>query len=55
LYNRVFNNQENILIDNKIIDKTVKAVIACDDINDELCYYKFREKYRDIPEFGYLI
>lgn len=55
LYSRIFNNQKNILIDNKILDKTIKSIISCNNEPDELCYYKFRERYRDIPSFGYLI
>jgi hypothetical protein len=55
MYNRIFNNDENVLIDKEIIDKTVKSIISCNNQSDEVCYYLFREKYRDIPTFGYLI
>lgn len=55
LYSRIFNNQKNVLIDNKILDKTVKSIISCNNEDDELCYYKFRERYRDVPSFGYLL
>jgi len=55
LYSRIFNNQKNILIDNEILDKTIKSIISCNNESDELCYYKFRERYRDIPSFGYLV
>lgn len=55
LYSRIFNNQKNILIDNEIIDKTIKSIVSCNNEDNELCYYKFRERYRDIPSFGYLI
>jgi len=55
LYNRIFNNGPNTLIDDQIIDKTIKSIISCDNETDEVCYYKFRERYRDIPTFGYLL
>ena len=55
LYNRIFNNGPNTLIDDGIIDKTIKSIISCNNETDEVCYYKFRERYRDIPTFGYLL
>ncbi len=55
IYNRIFNNGKNTLIDDDIIDKTIKSVVSCNNDSDEVCYYKFREKYRDIPTFGYLL
>jgi hypothetical protein len=55
LYNRIFNNDQNVLIDSGVIDKTVKSIISCNNQSDEVCYYLFREKYRTIPTFGYLI
>jgi hypothetical protein len=55
LYQWIFNNQKNILVDKKLIDATVKSIIACNNQSDEICYYQFREKYRSIPTFGYMI
>ncbi len=55
LYNRIFNGWTNTLIDDKIIDKTIKSIISCKGESDELCYYKFRERYRNIPTFWYLL
>ncbi|MEI8090850.1 MAG: hypothetical protein WCG98_00925 [bacterium] len=55
LYNWIFNNQANTLVDRNVIDKTVKSIIACNNQSDESCYYQFREKYKGIPTFGYLI
>ena len=43
------------MIDDGIIDKTIKSIISCNNQSDEICYYKFRERYRDIPTFGYLL
>ncbi|MCX6823616.1 MAG: hypothetical protein NT085_00610 [candidate division SR1 bacterium] len=55
LYNRIYNGGKNTLIDDTIIDKTIKSIISCNNETDEVCYYKFRERYRDIPTFGYLL
>lgn len=55
LYNWIFNSWENVLIDDEIIDKTIKSIVSCNNESDEICYYKFRERYRNIPEFGYLL
>lgn len=55
LYSRIFNGGKNTLIDDEVIDKTVKSIISCNNEVDEVCYYKFRERYRNIPSFGYLI
>ena len=55
MYNRIYNGGKNTLIDDTIIDKTIKSIISCNNETDEVCYYKFRERYRDIPTFGYLL
>ena len=55
MYNRIFNGGANTLIDDNIIDKTIKSIISCNNETDEVCYYKFRERYRNIPTFGYLL
>ncbi|MFA7298469.1 MAG: hypothetical protein WC010_02370 [Candidatus Absconditabacterales bacterium] len=55
IYNWIFNGDKNTLIDDTIIDKTIKSIISCNNETDEACYYKFRERYRNIPTFGYLI
>jgi hypothetical protein len=55
LYNWIFNGGANTLIDDNIIDKTIKSIISCNNETDEVCYYKFRERYRNIPTFGYLL
>ena len=55
MYNWIFNGGANTLIDDNIIDKTIKSIISCNNETDEVCYYKFRERYRNIPTFGYLL
>jgi hypothetical protein len=55
IYNWIFNNKKNTLIDDSIIDKTIKSIVSCNNESDEVCYYRFRERYRNIPTFGYLL
>lgn len=55
LYNRIFKGGKNTLIDDDVLDRTVKSIISCNNESDEVCYYKFRERYRNIPSFGYLL
>jgi len=55
IYNWIFDGGQNTLIDDTIIDKTIKSIISCNNETDEVCYYKFRERYRNIPTFGYLV
>ena len=51
IYNWIYNSGENTLIDDTIIDNTIKSIISCNNDSDEVCYYKFRERYRNIPTF----
>ena len=55
IYNWIYNSGENTLIDDTIIDNTIKSIISCNNDSDEVCYYKFRERYQNIPMFGYLL
>ncbi|MEI6672205.1 MAG: hypothetical protein WCL02_02335 [bacterium] len=55
IYKWIFDGGENTLIDDSIINKTIKSIISCNNEADEVCYYKFRERYRNIPTFGYLL
>ncbi len=43
------------LIDEEVIDATVKKSIVCNDKSSEVCYFDFRDKYRNIPELAYSI
>jgi len=44
------------IIDDFIINKTVKDVASCPESLDiNVCHYRFREKYRNIPEMAYNI
>ena len=55
LYHWIFHQEKNILIDNDLLDKTVKSIISCNNQSEEICYYKFREKYRNLPMLWYVI
>lgn len=55
LYNWIFNNGENDLVDAGVIDWTIKSLMICDNIDDDQCYYNFREKYRDVSVLAYAI
>lgn len=55
VYNWIYNDKENKLIDKSVIDKTIKNIISCEGKSDEVCYYQFRDKYRSIPSFGYFL
>jgi hypothetical protein len=43
------------LIDEEVIDATVKKSIVCNDKGPKVCYFDFRDKYRNIPELAYSI
>ncbi len=56
LYNRIYWTWEISVLDDAIINKTVKDTVACEDKLDiNVCYYRFRDKYRNIPELAYNI
>lgn len=57
LYNWILWDDEEPcrLIDEMVIDTTVKKSIVCNDKSSEVCYFDFRDKYRNIPELAYTI
>lgn len=55
LYNRVKGESETTLVNDEIINKTVRAIMGCGAENDTICFYNFREKYRNIAELAYTI
>jgi hypothetical protein len=56
LYQRIKNGTENILIDDALINDTIRENILCDESRqDRECFYAFREKYRDLPYLAYTI
>ncbi|MDR2541084.1 MAG: hypothetical protein LBD11_04845 [Candidatus Peribacteria bacterium] len=56
LYQWIKHNQENLLIDDTILNTTIRENVLCDEKTpDPECFYKFREKYRDLPYLAYTI
>ena len=55
LYNWVLNNWPAKLIDDKIINKTIKNIMECWTQSDTECLYKFRDKFRNIAELAYTL
>lgn len=56
LYNRIFNNWTNNLIDNNVVDQAIRANIGCDkETSKTLCYYRFREKYASLWTLAYYV
>ena len=55
LYQRVKWETDNSLINDEIINKAIKKIALCGDESKEYCYYKFRNKYRDLPSVAYSI
>ncbi len=56
LYKRIFSEQKNDLLNDEIINKTIRELVVCEDSEkDSLCFYKFRDKYRAIPSLAYTI
>jgi len=56
LYQWIKKDWENVLIDDQLLDVTIRDNILCDETRkDTECFYSFREKYRDIPYLAYTI
>lgn len=55
LYNWVLTDKDSPLIDDKTINKTIKNIMECGTENESECFYKFRDKFRNIAELAYTI
>ncbi|MDR0370069.1 MAG: hypothetical protein LBH96_06325 [Candidatus Peribacteria bacterium] len=56
LYQWIKYHTDNILIDDTIINTTIRENVLCDETrNDNECFYNFREKYRNLPYLAYTI
>jgi hypothetical protein len=53
IYNRVFENTENSLLDEHIIRKAIQETAQCQLLNTDTCLYNFRNIYRNIPQLAY--
>jgi hypothetical protein len=46
----------NELVDDKVIEKAIKENVSCNsEESSKKCFYKFREKYRNLPYIAYKI
>ena len=55
LYSRIKWDSEYTLIDDNIIDEAIREIAICQSESTEYCYYKFRNKYRNLPSLAYTI
>lgn len=55
LYKWVYGEEGSPLIDDKTINKTIKNIMECGTENESECFYKFRDKFRNIAEIAYTI
>lgn len=55
LYQWVKEWKESDLIDDEIIENAIKKVAQCNTESSDYCYYKFRNKYRNLPSLAYRI
>lgn len=53
LYNRIIKGQENKLINQDIIIKSIRKTAWCTTENQQECMYMFREKMRALPYLAY--
>ncbi len=54
-YNRVFFDENNDLIDNTTVNRTIFTMMGCSPETESQCFYRFREKYRNIATLAYTI
>jgi len=54
LYQRVFDGQENMFINKDVLLKVVQKLAVCDEKEQDMCLYQYREKYRSVPRLAYL-
>lgn len=55
LYQWVKEWKDTNLIDDEIVESAIKKVAQCTTESVEYCYYKFRDKYRNLPSLAYRI
>lgn len=53
LYNRIFSNQDTTLINDELIDSVIFKIMICKEVSKDICFYQFRDKYRDLPLLAY--
>lgn len=63
IYQRVFEDNKNekdsknniVLIDDKLINNTINIMLECKPNSQDECFYRFRDKYRNIWSLAYTI
>ncbi|MDR0608105.1 MAG: hypothetical protein LBG52_07385 [Candidatus Peribacteria bacterium] len=56
LYQWTKHQKENILVDDAVIETTITENVLCNKSSSTSeCFYKFRDKYRDLPYLAYTI
>lgn len=45
----------NTFITDEDINEAIRRTVGCDKSEGPVCYFRFREKYRSIPELAYTI
>lgn len=55
LNRRVFNDEDLGLIDNTTINRTIFNMMWCSPETENQCFYRFREKYRNIASLAYTV
>jgi len=55
VYRRVFQDEPTVLVDEDVLFKTIKKIVMCEDKDQNLCLFQFREKYRAIPRLAYFL
>ena len=49
------NSDNAAFITEQIVDRAVLETVGCKDSNQDFCYFKFREKFRGIPQLAYTL
>ncbi len=55
LYKEIFEEDTLKLIDNTTINRAISNIMSCENDNDNVCFYKFRDKYKEISELTYTV
>ncbi|AHB41617.1 hypothetical protein P148_SR1C00001G0828 [candidate division SR1 bacterium RAAC1_SR1_1] len=54
-YNRIINDEDSDLVDDTTINRTIFTMMGCSPETESQCFYRFREKYRNIAGLAYTV
>lgn len=54
-YNRIINDEKSDLVDDTTINRTIFTMMWCSPETESQCFYRFREKYRNIAWLAYTV